>query len=113
MEENKTQDLFDELLSKLNEAKILQYSSWDECIPEEIWSKHFQLSKWKIVDSELDIDKHRWYELSTQVVEIYGRYLGVRAITQMYSESSSISDIYHHLQFFEMKPVQTITYVKK
>lgn len=112
MEENKTQDLFDELLSKLNEEKILQDSSWDESIPAEIWEKYFE-DKWKTVDSDLDVDKHRWHELSTEVIEIYGRYLGIRSITQMYSESSSISDIYHHLQFFEMKPVQTITYVKK
>jgi len=100
-----------ELVEYLNGLKILQTSSWDECIPEVVWNEYFEC-KYKTVDSGLDVDKHRWYELTTEVIEINGGFIGVRSVTDCFSEQSSIGDMGCRLLFFEMKEVQITSYEK-
>jgi hypothetical protein len=101
-------DKFDELLEKLNGLKIIQKSiDWQEDIPEDIFNDTFNL-----VDSELDVDKHRWYETSVEVYKVFDRFLGVQSITDVFSEQSEVGDMYHTIKFFEMKPIQTTTYIK-
>jgi hypothetical protein len=100
-----------ELVDKLNNLKILQKSiDWVEDIPEDIWKEYFEFSD--RLDMELDVDKRRHYELSTDVYKINDKYLGVRRISNLYSEMSSCEDIYWTLQFFEMKQIKRITYEK-
>ena len=105
MEKNK------ELVDHLNNLKILQTSSWDENIPEEIWDKYFK-NKHEEVKTGLNVDKHRWYEVSTTVIHINDGFIGIHSVTNCFSEQSSIEDMYHHLEFFEMKEVSQPTYVK-
>jgi tRNA uridine 5-carbamoylmethylation protein Kti12 len=62
---------------------------------------------------ELDIDKHRWYETGVSVWKLNEGFLGVRSVTNIYSESSSVEDMFWNLIFFEMEEIQTITYKKK
>ena len=100
-----------ELVEYLNSLKILQKSIWDEDIPEKIWEEYFE-DKYQTVASDLDIDKHRWYELSTEVIEINDSFIGIRSVTQCYSEQSSIEDMFHHLEFFEMMQVLKPSYEK-
>lgn len=101
---------FDELLVKLDGLKLLQKSTdWALDIPHDIWSEYFD-GDFKEVDSFLYVDKHRWYETSVSVVKIFNRYLGIRFITDLFSEQSDISDIDYTIKFFEMKPVTKITY---
>lgn len=103
---------FDELLKVLKEQSISQKSiDWEEDIEESLYDKYFKDS-YKEVYSGLSVDTHRWYELSTSVYEMYesGRYLGVHHITNVFSESTDVEDCYMELEFFEMKPVTTITY---
>lgn len=100
-----------ELVDKLNNLKILQKSiDWVEDIPEDIWKEYFEFSD--RLDMELDVDKRRHYKLSTDVYKINDKYLGVRRISNLYSEMSSCEDIYWTLQFFEMKQIKRITYEK-
>lgn len=101
-----------ELVDYLNSLQILQTSSWDECISEDIWDTYFD-NKIETVETDLNIDRHRWYELSTEVISIRDGYIGIRSVTNCYSESSSVGDMYHLLEFFEMEPEITTTYVKK
>ena len=98
-----------ELVEYLNSLEIIQKGSWDEDIPEEIWEKYFE-NKYETVDSELDIDKHRWYETSTEVIKINDGFIGIRSVTQRYSENSSIEDMYWSLMFFEMKEIKIVSY---
>ena len=101
---------FDELLQKLNELKIIQKSmTWEEDIPEDIWKEYF-MSNIKVLTCNLNPDTHRWYELSTSVISIYDRFLGVESITNLFSESSSPEDCYVTLKFFEMKEIQITSY---
>jgi hypothetical protein len=51
--------------------------------------------------------------MATTVLKIYGYYMGIRHVNAIYPELMDVSDVYHTLEFFEMKPETTITYVKK
>lgn len=100
---------FDELLEKLNKLDIRQKSGdFMEDIPNDIWKEYFKGKP--VVKSNLDVDKHRYYETSVTVIKIFDRYLGIRSVTDMFSEQMDISDCYHTLVFFEMKKVETITF---
>ena len=67
----------------------------------------------KKVDSGLDVDKHRWYEITTTVYAARDWYLGIREVTGLFSESMGISDCEINSEFFEMEAKQTTTYVPK
>lgn len=103
---------FDELLEKLKSLELEQTGGdWieEEGLPMDIYKNYLE-GNLKEVDFGLDVDKHRWYEKSTTVYEIFGRYLGVRMATDLFSESMDYSDCSVTIKFFEMKPVTTITY---
>jgi len=101
---------FDELLKKLNEKEITCTElNWEEVIPEKIWEDGY-FDDYKIVDEELDIDKHRWYEISTTVIRIFNKYLGIRHVSNLYSETMVTKDCYETIKFFEMKKIQTVSY---
>lgn len=101
-----------ELVEKLNGLKLLQKSmDWDENIPVGVYNEYFQ--DYEEIDSDLDVDKHRWYETSITVIRLPQGFLGIRSITDLFSERSTVEDCYHTLEFFEMEEVQTITYRAK
>lgn len=101
------------MIEKLNNLQILQTKSdWAECIPDEIWNASFK-GKFNLTDSNIDVDTHRWYETSIEVLKFKEGLLGVRCITNMFSESQDYEDCYHHLQFFEMEEFTTISYRAK
>ena len=94
----------------LNGLKIIQKSfEFEEDLPEEIVDKYFK----NRIASDLLPDSHRWYETSISVFEIDEGYLGVRALTQLYSEYSEVKDCYHVLKFYDMAEKSIITYVPK
>jgi len=100
-----------EIVEHLNSLNIAQTSNWSEDIPEEIWNEQFE-DNHHVVATGLNVDKHRWYELSTEVISINGGLIGVRSVTDCFGEESSIEDMRHDLEFFEMKEVSSITYIK-
>ena len=103
---------FNDLLEKLNNLRIIQKSiDWEECLPEEIWNEYFK-GKCKELTSRLDVDTHRWYETSISVINIYDcdKLLGIRHITNLFSESSSCEDCYVTLKFFEMREITITSY---
>lgn len=103
---------FNELLEKLKSLNIKQKSiDWIECIPDEIWDEHFK-DNFMEIKSGINVDKHRWYETSTSVVSIYGKLLGIKHVTDLFSESMSCEDCYETIDFFEMKEVTVTSYVK-
>ena len=105
-------EIFDELLKKLNELRLEQRSCWDETIPVVVWAKYFK-KNYKDVASEIDVDKHRWYEISTTVGKIFGRFLGIRHVSNVFSEQMGIEDCAHTLEFHEMEEVEIKSYKKK
>lgn len=104
---------FDSLLKELKELDITQtQGDWAENLPEEIWEKHFK-QNFKELSKGLEVDTHRWYELSTTVIKIYGRYLGIHFITKMFSQIDTYEDACITMQFFEMEEIETISYKRK
>jgi len=101
-----------ELVEHLNSLQILQTHSWNKCIPKEIWNDYFE-DKCEEIELGLDVDKHRWYELTTTVLQINNGFISVRSITDMFSEQSSFEDMYHHLEFFEMEEILIKSYKKQ
>ena len=101
---------FNELVEKLNSLKITQKSiDWKECIPDDIWSKCFS-GNFKEVKRGLCVDTHRWYETSISVIEIYERFLGIRHITNLFSEQMECEDCYVTIEFFEMEEIKVVSY---
>lgn len=106
-------DKFDELLQKLKGMdKTQSYMDWEENIPSDIWDIFIQ-NNYRLMAEGLEIDEHRWYERSTVVIKIFGRFLGINLVTKMYSEQNEIDDICAELFFFEMDPIQTVTYIRQ
>lgn len=103
---------FEGLLEELNRSKIIQnFVDWEESLSEKIWEDHFR-DRFKEVAYNLDVDTRRWYEISTNVVEIYGGLLGIRHITNVFSEGMDVEDCCVNMEFFEMEEVKVISYKK-
>lgn len=98
-----------QLIKELNDLELKQTSFEFEEIPEK-YEKYFD----DCVATEINIDKHRWYEASTTVFKFgENEFFGVVVVSDIYSEMSSLSDFYNILEFFEMKETKTVTYTKK
>ena len=101
-----TREQFDEILSRLQEEEVYTIES-ESVIIDEL----FNSCTMDVVAEELDVDKHRHYELSTDVYHVdLDMYLGVRWVSQMYSEMSDHYGIGIHAKFFEMKREEVKTY---
>lgn len=101
-----------ELIKHLNDLKIQQNGSWDECIPAEIWYEYFQ-NKFEVLKQGMNVDKHRWYELSDEAIEILGGIMIIESVTDTFGEMQTIKDCNHMLRFYEGEEIQTISYQKK
>lgn len=101
-----------EIIDELNNLKIIQKTiDFLEDLPEDIYKKWFEN---RDVDSDLNVNKHRWYETSISVFEIPQGFIGVKSVTDTFSEQSMVEDMFHTLEFFEMEPIITTTYkIKK
>ncbi|MFT3994772.1 MAG: hypothetical protein QM660_10720 [Dysgonomonas sp.] len=101
---------FEELLNKLKESNLFQRSyDWIEDVPLDIYNEYLK-DNYKEVATELDVDKHRWYETSIVVIEIFGQYIGIRRISNMYSEMGDLDDICWSYKFLKMEQIQTVSY---
>jgi len=107
-----------DLINNLNNAKILQTTYlgnfiYDENFPREL---SIQLDEFTIkeIDFKLNVEKHRWYEISTNVYELTlknKRYLlGIRGASQSYNEMSSWIDFSVTYKFMEMEETKIISY---
>ena len=100
-------DRFDELVKKLNSFKLPQmYLSWDDNIPTKVWDDYFYNGEFSVIATEIDIEKHRWYETSMMVVKIFNRYLGIRHVSKICSDSDNVSDTFYITKYFEVFPVK-------
>jgi hypothetical protein len=103
---------FEELLKKLQGLENIQKGiDWHDCIPWEIWMNYFDNNHFEVLEDELIIDKRRWYETSVTVVEIFGELLGIRHISQLYSESGDVESCFFTPKFMQMEEVKTISYI--
>jgi hypothetical protein len=100
----------EQIIKELNDLKILQKEfDFLEDLPDDIYEKYFH----ELVDEGLEVDKRRWYETSISVFKINEGSIGVRHISNLYSEQSSVLDIFYTIKFFEMKQIITTTFEVK
>ena len=100
-----------EIIEELNSLKIIQKSmDFTEDLDQDILDKYFTNN---CVEELLDVDKHRWYETSIQVYALPDGFLGVRCVTDTQGESVEVPDIFWTLEFFEMRQIETVSYIIK
>ena len=99
---------FVELLSKLDSLNLPQTRCWDEDIPEEIYNEYF--ANYTTMATGLQPEEHRWYRISTTVIEVYGSLLGIRHVDKMFSECSGIVDVGFTYDFSEMEEIRIVSY---
>ena len=88
-----------EVIEKVNSIKYWSLYSFEE---------DFNL---EAVASELNVDKHRWYEISTSVYKCDDGFVGVSGVTQLYAELMDYKDCYCECIAEEFEPKQITTYV--
>ena len=93
---------FENLTVTINEAKCNNLYAVDDI-------DGFPSSAEKVMEN-LDIDKHRWYEISTTVYKLGEWFFGVCGPSQLYSESGDWESLCKLVEAFEMKEVSTVTY---
>lgn len=104
---------FEALLSELQDQSITQQGmDWAESLTNDMWNTHFK-GNFKELKSNLDVDTHRWYETSVSIIEIYGKLLGIRHVSNTFSESMMVDDCDVTLQFMEMEEFTTVDYREK
>ena len=62
---------------------------------------------------DLDIDRYRWYEISTDVYVCEDGYVGITGLSKIYSERMGSIDCDIHCYAEEYEAVETITYKRK
>lgn len=102
-------DLLSMLQADCTECKNVE---WEDCISDYIYFTYLK-DNYEIVAKGLNIDKRRWYEMSTTVIRIKNRYLGIHHVTDVFSEQMSVSDCEESAMYFEMEKVMQPTYVPK
>lgn len=100
-----------ELVAYLNGLKISQKSiDWMEDLSESDYKNYFENAAQVL--SEENSDKRRWYEKADSAYSVLDGVIGVNYVCTLYSEMSEVEDLYHTLEFFEMKEVKITSYVK-
>lgn len=64
----------------------------------------------KLVKSNLGIDEHRWYTISTKVYQLEDGYIGITGVTSLNSEAMMFSDCDVFTQAEEYEEFTTISY---
>lgn len=63
------------------------------------------------IASDINVDRHRWYELSTNIYCCDDGYVGVSGIAQCFNECSSPVDMDCPCYAEEYVPIETVQYV--
>jgi len=88
-----------DVIAKVNSSKY--WSLYD-------FESNFNL---RCVATDLTVDRHRWYELSTNVYNCDDGYVGVTGIAQCYDECTSPVDMDCPCYAAEYVPIETVQYV--
>ena len=100
---------FDEMLDKLQSLNLSQAGCWEEDLPGDLYEEYFS-DGFTILEDNLDYDRHRWYALSTCVIQVQGGLLGIRGVCDVFSEEMSWSDVGKSYTFFKMKEITVVSH---
>lgn len=110
MSDNTVQEFIDRLNSEKRVQKEIDFT--ENLTEQELgW---FSGQGFEEIGSEIDVEQHRHYETSITVYKSKsGFLLGVRKISNVYSEMSDVEDCYHYIELYEMQEVEVISYTIK
>lgn len=78
-----------------------------------LWEFEEDFDDLKCVATDLEIDRHRWYEVSTRVYECEDGFVGVSGVAELYSEMMSWDDCYCPCVAVEYESFTTVSYKPK
>ena len=67
----------------------------------------------KKVADNLEIEEHRWYEISTSVYKLEDGFVGIRGVSQIYSEGTTPEDCCTKCSASEYIEIPSVTYKRK
>ena len=96
-----------ELIDYVNSNRFYSLYKFEDSLTDK------QFKELKIVPESIDVDRHRWYEVSTTIYKVEDGYVGVRGVTYLYSEDMTYSDCAYLCKASEYEEVPTISYREK
>lgn len=76
-----------------------------------VWEASEELGKdAKLVASNLDADRHRWYTVSTDVYKLEDGYVGITGVSSLNSEGMTYSDCNVKTTAEEFEEFTTVSY---
>lgn len=88
----------------------------EKCSSENLWSLcefEEEFPDLKRVASDLYVERHRWFELATNVYECEDGFVGVNGISEVFSEMMSNSDCECQCFACEYEAYQVVSYRPK
>ena len=85
------------------------YSLWD--MEDSLFNNDKDLPQ-RVADN-LEIDNHRWYEISTSVYKLEDGFVGLRGVSDIYSEYMDAEDCGFRCTASEYIEIPSFTYKKK
>jgi len=98
---------FEAIIKEVNDAKVcgIPYVE-DEC-------ELFVAAKPKLLQENMDVDRHRWYEISTSVYAVGEWFLGLTGVSNVFSETMGFDDCCVDTVACEMQEFASVTYRPK
>jgi hypothetical protein len=97
----------EELVKDIDEVNISKYLSLWEA------GEDLEARGYSKVAENIDLDRHRWYELSTSIFKYEENYIGIRGVSNIYSESMAYDDVCYSTEAFEVELIPSVTYKRK
>ena len=96
-----------ELIDYVNSNEFHSVYEFEDSLTKE------QFKELKIVSESIDVDRHRWYEVSTTVYKLEDGFVGVRGVSNIYAEDMDVEDCCIKCSASEYIEIPSVIYKKK
>ena len=92
-----------EIINLINSSNIDSLSEAEDLLDDTV----------KLVAGDLEIERYKWFGVSTSVYEVEDGYIGITGVTEVYSTAMDSSDCDYPYVACEYEPYTTISYKPK
>lgn len=92
-----------EIINLINSSNIDSLSEAEDLLDDTV----------KLVAGDLEIERYKWFGVSTNVYEVEDGYIGITGVTEVYSTAMDSSDCDYPCVAYEYEPYTTISYKPK
>ena len=96
-----------DLINYINTNKFYSLQDMEDSLQYDL--KEFP----KRVAKNLEIDKHRWYEVSTSVYKLEDGFVGIKGVSNIYTKNMDAENCCFECSANEYKEIQSISYKRK